>query len=118
MVNGLNLFCAFPPTFGTQTPFSHRSNTDLQCTLNTGITLTVQSSGFGLDCNTVTPHSNQDIVGCRGQAGRLESVRGSLRSLKAALTDGDAESALELVLAVVEEGTEDEGQRERQQLLL
>lgn len=105
---------------GIKRQVKHRQQLYLQRTLNTAITLTLQSSefGLGLDCNTVTPQSNQDIVGCRGQAGRLESVRGSLRSLKAALTDGDAESALELVLTMVEEGAEDEGQRERQQLLL
>lgn len=98
----------------------HRQQLYLRCTLNTVITLTLQSSRFshGLDCNTVTPHSNQDIVSCRGQAGRLESVRYSLRSVKAALTDGDAESTLELVLTMVEEGAEDEGQGEWQQLLL
>lgn len=35
-----------------------------------------------------------------------------------ALTDGDAEAALELVFAVVEEGAEDQGERQREQLLL
>ena len=33
------------------------------------------------------------------------------------LTDGDAEAALELVLAVVEEGAEDQRERQREQLL-
>lgn len=105
---------------GIKRQVKHRQQLYLQRTLNTAITLTLQSSefGLGLDCNTVTPQSNQDIVGCRGQAGRLESVRCSLRSVKAALTDGDAKSALELVLTMVEEGAEDEGQGERQQLLL
>lgn len=103
---------------GIKRQVKRRQQLYLQRTLNTVITLTLRSSGFGLDCNTVTPHSNQDIVGCRGQAGRLESVRCSLRSVKAALTDGDAESALELVLTMVEEGAEDEGQGEWQQLLL
>lgn len=36
----------------------------------------------------------------------------------AGLTDGDAEAALELVLAVVEEGGEDQRERQREQLLL
>lgn len=34
------------------------------------------------------------------------------------LTNCDAESALKLVFAVIEERAEDEGQRQRQQLLL
>lgn len=36
---------------------------------------------------------------------------------KASLTDGDAKAALELVLAVVEEGGEDQRERQREQLL-
>lgn len=43
---------------------------------------------------------------------------GDRRSPVLALTNGDAEAALELVLAVVEEGAQGQGQRQREQLLL
>ena len=47
----------------------------------------------------------------------MKSVGRSVRSRRVRLTDGDAKTALELVLAVVEEGAEDQRERQRQQLL-
>lgn len=46
-----------------------------------------------------------------------KSVYGSITCGSVSLTDSDAKTTLELVLAVVEEGAEDQRERQREQLL-
>ena len=62
-------------------------------------------------------YSTRRSLSVQGEsAGPAESVGGAITVLSA-LTDGDTEAALELVLAVVEEGAEDQRERQGEQLL-